>query len=262
MPTLESHYWKRCPAVVLPWWLGASMLLCGCHDPNPPEETLSKVVPNQSATDYALSFDGQNDYATLGTARFPMPTLAQSITLWIRADPQADSAALVTLRRDDSGSELGLTAGGVVTVWRIWGPLVLAEASEPLVKGRWHHVAYVFDTATHSIYIDGVARGSSTSSPNNHSPTSGWLGSFDGNQHFYRGAMDELRVWAVARTADEILAECDGNAPTSDPDLVAYFSFNEDGGTRAYDRSGNGNHVTLGDGIADLAPSRVASDRR
>ncbi len=62
-------------------------------------------------------------------------------------------------------------------------------------------------------------------------------------------------------TDAELKAEIAGEAPISDPDLVGYYSFDEADGLRAYDRSGNGNHMALGDGIAERAPSRVKSDR-
>lgn len=240
-------------------WLVVMALCFGCHDPSPAEETLSDEVPPPTAVDYALSFDGQNDYGTLGTARCPMPTAAQTVSLWISPQATGSNSDLVTLRRDDSGNAFGLSAEGTPTMWRIWGSLVLAETSEAIEPGHWHHVAYVYDSETHSIYIDGVLKGTSTNTPNNRSPTSGWLGSFDGKQRFYAGLLDEVRIWAVARTQAELQAEIDGAAPISDPDLVAYFSFDEARGTRVYDRSGNGNHLALGDGAAEFAPTRVES---
>lgn len=242
-------------------WVALATLGLGCTDPSPAEETIANDVPPPSSQDYALSFDGDDDYATMGTARCPLPTLAQTISLWISPRATGKIGDLVTLRRDDSGNEFGLNANGAPTMWRIWGPLALAESSEALEPNRWHHIAYVYDTQTNAIYVNGVLSASSTNTPNNRSPTSGWLGSFDGKQRFFAGQMDEVRIWAVARSPAELRAEIDGDRSTKDPDLLAYFSFDEVGGARVYDRSGNGNHVTLGDGFAAFAPQRIESGR-
>jgi len=43
--------------------------------------------------------------------------------------------------------------------------------------------------------------------------------------------------------------------------LVAYWTFDDDrSGGRSADRSGHGNDVTLGDGVAQRMPARVPSD--
>lgn len=246
---------RRAAAVVL------TLLLVGCQDPNPNEETLSNHVPAGSATDYALRFDGSNDYATLGTARFPMPTLPQCLSLWVKLGSIGTRQALLTLRRDDSGNELGFSETGVPTLWRIWNPEVLVEAMEPLAVGDWHHLAYVHTDNQQLLYVDGTAVGSSAAGPDNRSPTSGYIGSYNGTKEMFEGELDELRVWAMARSAADVQMEFEGNGAVSDPDLVGYYSFDESDGARVYDRSTNGNHATLGDGVPDYMPERVPSER-
>jgi hypothetical protein len=237
------------------------MGLLGCQDPNPREESLSSEVPTESGENFAVRFDGTNDYATMGTARFAMPTLPQCISLWLKLGSKGTRQALLTLRRDDSGNVLGISETGVVTLYRIWNPSVLVEASAPLDVESWHHLAYVHSDGQHFLYVDGVLKGSSTASPDNRSPTSGWLGTFDGQSQLFRGELDELRVWSIARTALDITSEFKEGGAVSDPELVGYYSFNESRGARVYDRSGNGNHLTLGDGVTEYMPQRVIASR-
>jgi hypothetical protein len=237
--------------------------LFGCSNFNDDgEASISNVVPAESGIDYALQFDGINDYATTGTARFHMPVMPQTISLWVKIASTTSDQDWVTLRRDaDSGDEFGLAAGGLPTVWRVYGPTTLVQSSTTLELNRWQFVAYVFDGTEHAIYVDGELVGKGTNSGNNRSPTMSWLGTFDGTQKLYEGWLDELRIWSVARAQAEIQNDMVSGGPKVDPNLVAYFDFNESGGQRAYDRSGNGNHASLGDGVPDCMPTRVLSDR-
>lgn len=267
-PKVPGRLTRRITAMA---FLGAQLgVTFGCQDPNPEEEILSSRVPAESGVDYALRFDGVDDYASLGTARFPLPTSDQCVSLWVRLREVGTRQALLTLRRDDSGDELGISEAGLFTLWRIWSPEVLAAASEPLSAGDWHHLAYVRSEGEHRLYVDGRLQSRSTTGSDNHSPTTGFIGTFDGKQRFFDGDLDELRIWAIARSASDIEAEFGGGGAKSDPDLVGYYSFNESplaaqGGaatSRAYDRSGNGNHATLGDGVADFSPTRIAGIAR
>lgn len=241
--------------------LGLLLLFCSCHDPNPPEESLSLEVPPESSVDYALSFDGVKSYATMGTARFPLPASAQTISLWLAPNSTGATSDVVVLRREDSGNELLLSSMAAPSMKQIWASVTLVESTDSLDTGSWHHLAYVYDFVTHALYVDGELKATGTETPNNRSPTSGWLGTFDGRRNFYSGLVDELRIWASARTQAELQAEIANGTPTSDPDLVGYYTFNEADGLLAYDRSGNGNHIALGDGITEYAPIRVTSPR-
>lgn len=71
----------------------------------------------------------------------------------------------------------------------------------------------------------------------------------DRNQGFF-GEMDEVRVWKVARTQEQILRHMrDGMGLDHHPDLVAYWKFNDpesdESAQIAKDSSGNENHLPL-----------------
>jgi hypothetical protein len=165
------------------------------------------------------------------------------------------------LRRDDSGSEFGISETGHPTLYRIWSDDVVLQAMEPLTLGVWHHVAYVHALPEHRLYVDGVLVAQSTASTDNRSPISSWLGSYDGTARLFDGDLDELRIWTIPRTAGELAMEIEGGGPISDPEMVGYYSFDEDDGATAYDRSGNGNHAILGDGVEAFMPTRIRANR-
>ncbi len=242
-------------------WTVVLLSLAGCGSTGSTEEALP--LPDDSPPapegDGALAFDGSSQYATVGSAGFPFGLAAQTIALWVKPRRAEGDETLVALRKDyQSGVQLGLQEG-VPTAWRVYARRPYVGASDALAVGVWHHLAYVFDGATHRLYVDGEERGTGTLEPNNRTSTGGWLGSFDGQRWFFQGEMDRVRVWSEARTQAQIVDDFTGGDPSSDA-LVLELSFDETDGLRAYDRSGRRNHATLGDGFSTWAPQRIPSD--
>ncbi|MFZ5890280.1 MAG: LamG domain-containing protein [Myxococcota bacterium] len=246
----------------------ACLLLACCGTPAP--DTLGQLEesPPNASGDMAVEFDGVNDYASLGTAGFPFPRSPQTISFWLSAaaNGPADQTIIVLHKDAESGVRLGLK-DGVPTAISVYSGDVYAEASAPLPPDEWHHIAYLFDGTDsaphHTLYLDGVVVGSGTTLPNKRTPNTAFMGSDNHEERCYKGKLDALRIWAVARNAEQVTAEINGEAPVQEPpDLVAFYSFDEAGGPRVVDRSGRGNHALLGDGLADYAPKRVPSGVR
>ena len=207
----------------------------------------------------ALAFDGAAHYATSGTAAFPFAANPQTISLWAHPEGTAAQQALVVLRRDfESGVVVGLR-DGELEAWSAYHGRTFARSTEPLTPG-WHHLAYVWTGAEHRVYLDGAQVGAGSDEPQNRTPTSCFIGSMDGSRDLYAGRLDELRIWSVARSEEQIALEAAGTIADDLSTLVAYFAFDELSGLRAFDGSGLGNHASLGDGVPERAPARVASE--
>lgn len=214
-----------------------------------------------SGLDYALEFDGVDDYASSGTAGFPFPLDPYTLSLWMSYVSVSDSRqSFLALRRDeDAGIEFGV-AGGVLTAWRYYDGSPYAESTIEINAGSWHHVAYSYDGERHVLYVDGARAGEGDLLPNHRTPTTSWLGTTNGANDLYKGKLDEIRIWDVLRTEQEIADEAAGNVEQGPLGLLMHLTFDESGGARVFDRSGQGNHATLGDGIPSRMPSRVPSD--
>lgn len=224
-------------------------------------------VPPRTDTDFAVSFDGEGQYATTATSYFPIANANQSITLWMKRQDNDGEQAIFTMRRGvESGTLLGLSEGRL-TVWSVWGMRVFAQ-SDVIEPDRWVHVAHVQlladeteGTYDQRLYLDGVLAAQGTQPPQNRTPTSSWIGTFDSTTMPYAGALDDLRFYARALEEQEIEREAGGVELPEVDRLVASFGFDEfPDSSVAYDRSGRGNHATLGDGVRDLMPERVVSD--
>jgi hypothetical protein len=216
--------------------------------------------------EHALHFDGAMDYATAGTAGVVAGNQPQTISMWIRYSSSAGRQTIVTLRRSfQTGVQVGIR-DGELAVWNVYGDDVLVATALPSA-GDWHHVAYVLGagqggaggTNPASLYVDGRLGATSTASPNYLTPLSCWIGSVDGQSEFYAGDLDELRIWSVARSADEVASDMAGTVPTDAPGLVAYFDCDAIDGSRVADASGYSNDMTLGGGDPARMPSLIAS---
>lgn len=238
-----------------------ALLLVGCADATEPVfEALPQSAPQDASRDQALAFDGVDDYASAGTARMPQIERPQTLMLWVKPAPGGSDElqVLLTLRRSDwSGIALALD-GGAPVAFNVFGPRDLARSDAPLALESWHHLAYVLDGSGSRLFVDGADVASGPVPSTNRTPLLAFIGSLDGYDNMFSGALDELRVYDRAFTAQEVAEVAAGRRLEAEP-LVLYLPFDEVGGARSYDRSGLGNHAQLGDGVAQLMPSRVPS---
>jgi hypothetical protein len=214
---------------------------------------------------YALRFDGVDDYATAGNGGFVTAAGTMTIELWVNYESGAADQDFVALRLNfESGVRIGIHAGAIA-VRRVYVDRVLTAGPTLPPANAWHHVAYTFDYTTNALYVDGALVDAQMTPTDDRTPNQVWLGSIDGVTSLFRGRMDEVRVWAVTRSAAEVQADMK-HGPVAGPNgmidgLVAYWTFDDDrSGGRSADSSGRGNDVTLGDGIAQRMPARVPSD--
>ena len=130
--------------------------------------------------------------------------------------------------------------------------------------GGWHHLAITYDgrggsTAAEgiAIYIDGVAvplwrwaDAGYVAMENLAFPLE--IGHASDLADQYDGALDELRLWNVARTPAQILATMNADLVGTETGLAAYWRFNEGAGATVADDSPANHAATLLAGTAWL----------
>jgi len=213
-----------------------------------------------SGQNFALSFDGVDDYATSATALFPDGRHDQTLSLWFMVDTLAERVALLTLRKDlESGVELGVRQG-LVGAWRVYGDRQLVIAKNAVSIGKWHHAAYTFDGDTNQLFVDGALVASSGDLPDKRTPTTCWLGTLDGTRDLFKGRMDDVHVFESVRSAEQLAAEFAGNFPQNELGSVLDLRFDESAGAVIFDHTELANDGQLGDGVAQRMPERVRAN--
>ncbi|NEO89329.1 MAG: LamG domain-containing protein [Moorea sp. SIO3G5] len=201
----------------------------------------------------ALEFDGSNDYVDCGTQL--QITEAITVEAWVNKISNQDGMILYTGGGwDDPGYNLFWYQGKIRVELQRSGAKVTLDNNSPSYD-EWHHIAYTWDNTSNTIivYIDGNRQPSTRTftgpigTPNQ--PLN--IGRSQTRNNYFRGAIDDVRIWDYARSEEQIQANKDRRLTGNEPGLVGYWHF--EGGT-AQDYSGNGN-----DGTIHGSPTNVSS---
>ena len=121
------------------------------------------------------------------------------------------------------------------------GPPNTAKGS--IKWGEWNHVAITNDSKTAKTYINGVLAASGDCGVPAMAATPVIIGRRldDGNSNFYKGYIDEIRIWSKARTANQIQSTMYRSLKGNESGLCAYWKMNKGYGNELVDASGNGN---------------------
>ncbi len=209
-------------------------------------QNFGTILPPPPATH--LNFDGSNDYIELANeANFDF-TNQMTVELWVHSNvlPQQWDALVVKgddswrLHLNDSGT-VNFTCSGVTPTQEI-------NSTTNINDGNWHHIAATLGDNAIKIYIDGILETQATASGviNNNTQTV-----LIGNNpiypgRFFTGNMDDIRIWSVAKTADQINAGKNCELQGNETGLVAYYNFNQ-----GLDAADNTSETTLTDHTAN-----------
>lgn len=216
----------------------------------------------------ALQFDGQDDIVRVPYAASLGVMNQLTIEVWVR--PVTGSGGLAGMWGNGGLADkflLFLDGGQVRGLLVIDGTPGWTEVTAPIALGQWTHIALTFDGARLSLFLNGVpvdnATGPGTIVEANLPFRVGVEDIFYGvPNRYFTGTIDELRVWSVARSLSDIANSFDRSVPTTSPELVAYWNFDEAlTSQEVLDVSPSGNNGTLGanSSISADDPQRVSS---
>lgn len=131
-----------------------------------------------------------------------------------------------------------------------------ANAAPGLPVNEWVHIAVVWDAVNgERIYYQNgkqVAYSNQAMSGSVTLSSNCYVGKSWNEERYIPGEISELRVWSVARTADEIANNIYGVSPESEG-LVAYWKFNEGSGSTIVDHA-NGTNLSAVGGAPTWVP--------
>ncbi len=226
---------------IAPNALGASPPPSTPGEPTSPDP-ITVVVP--PTTSLALTFDGERDFVKIDQGLIPSSG-DFSIELWYRTD----STALGSFRELLSQAHvtrsprfyLGITPEGVLRAGDAW---IDTGIMLPM-DNQWHHLALVRSQSNAHIFIDGFEQKSRGSVlPNPSAEPEMIIGrQFNGGE-FWKGEIDELRIWSEALSADAINHRKDHLLNGTEAHLIAYYPFKEGTGSTRTDNAAAGSSPT------------------
>ena len=221
-------------------------------------------MPNSS-----LLFDGEDDVVNFGSTVGNFGDSDFTVEFWVNTTSEQSSAIFSKRPVCDHASfwEIGIVNGRIIievdqddaaTNYNYF------LGSQVINDGNWHHVAVVRDDENVSILIDGQLDksqdGLGTAFLDNTAdlllgdePCAG----VDGSEEF-EGLIDEVRLWSVALTEEEIQTNAEQIQSGNEDNLVGYWRFDEiNTANTVEDLSVNNNNGTLENGtiqVTDNAP--------
>jgi hypothetical protein len=128
------------------------------------------------------------------------------------------------------------------------GAANMLRGNTPMAFGLWTHVAGVWDGSEVKLYINGRldASGADPYAPvANNFPL--WIGSSPfGNDTIWRGDLDEVRIWAKAKSQSEIQEQMNLSLTGQETGLRGYWRLDEGGGEVIADTVGQCPNGDLG----------------
>ena len=106
----------------------------------------------------------------------------------------------------------------------------ISTSANTVPIGQWTHVAFVLNNSTGYLYINGIQKAtgnlSTVNTPSGNQKVK--IGQrVSGGSIPFRGSLDEIRIWNVAKSVGEIQASMNNELCSTDPNLKLYFQFNE-----------------------------------
>jgi len=200
-----------------------------------------------------LKFNGINSYTMTNDS--PSLDILNAITIEANVMFNEITTKEIVLKNNNSNTGVGpyeLFQSGTNIYLRLRsvsdsGGYVEIRSNTQLSLNVWHHIAGVWNGTTMKLYIDGVQDTStlSFSGPLYNSSGSLTFGAYANVLYPYAGGLDEVRIWKIARTSQQILDNMNIKLIGNEPGLQGYWKMNEGIGSIIYDSSSNHNNGTM-----------------
>ena len=214
------------------------------------------------ATNGALELDGQDDHVIVN----PMgdfPSAAITAEFWMRTSDELRTGT--PLSYVSSGNNDGFFLSNYGNFYCDIAGTRTADTGIAANDGNWHHIAATWQSSdgAFKLYKDGVEAFSQTVAQGASMPGGGSfvlgqeqdaLGGEFSSSHAFAGLIDEVMIWSVARTPDEIRTDMDGDVIVADQ-LVLYWQFEQVGESAAADRVGRHDGA-----LVDASPEAWVAD--
>lgn len=192
----------------------------------------------------AMQFDGNNDY--IRTTNNFVPPATATISFWMRG--AGNPSSTVRLFGTTTGWEIRQeTSGRLIFQLYYNGGLTSFSTTSPVsTPGQWYHVIAVrLSNGGYGVAVNGTLHTMGTLVYHGQSSNPLSVGTRTGSSNYWRGTLDDLRIYNRQLSEPEILALYRLGAEG----LVGHWKLDETTGSLAADASSQANHGTVNAGI-------------
>ncbi len=195
------------------------------------------TISGDAKVNYALSFDGTDDYIT---APINSPT-SYTIETWVNLSTITTNNAIndVILRFTQTGNptttashQLHINASGQLEHYTFDGVGKTVIGSTVLNPNQWYHVAIAAESnGLMRLFVNGVEEGTAVAVSNIWAAGTEFRIGEAASQQVINGQVDEVRIWNYAKSAAQINFFKDQELNGTEPGLIAYYNFSDGPGS-------------------------------
>ncbi|WP_218133011.1 LamG-like jellyroll fold domain-containing protein [Flavobacterium gillisiae] len=162
-----------------------------------------------------VDFDGEDDFVNFNN-NYNLNN-SFTISVWVKPETQPSMGTTIqtifSKRNGDNlaetnGYDLRLDSNNFISF--NWNNGSSIKSSHPISTSRWYHIGVTYTSGTYKLYIDGLEVASAAGSnpvANNFNSILGAMyhnGTQNESLNYYSGWMEELRIWNVALSPDQL----------------------------------------------------------
>lgn len=232
-----------------------------------------RIYPSRATTPAALQhdgllFSGNGDYALIPKSD-KFATKQYSIEVWIRPDKDPGNSWQAIWEGSGKSIKLFINNKGLVShrfysVSEVGGQKVeklnAVNTDEGVVRfGEWNHLAITNDGTTYTTIVNGVqkSQGKVLGTLINDAAAINLGRSEEAAASYFRGSIDDIRYWGVARTLAQITQGMTQPMTGAETGVIAYYDMDHTAGSQLIDRGASKLHgaVTGAEWALAKAPS-------
>ena len=156
----------------------------------------------------ARSFNGSSDYIGVSSpSNIPISNTTYTIEAWIYPIATGTRGIVGWGNYGSTNQVNALRLNSTNQITNYWWGNDLTVTVGTITTSVWHHVVATFDGTTRKIYYDGNLAGSGAASGNAVPNANNFRIGSTNNGEYFSGYLDEVKIYNIAKTADEILEE-------------------------------------------------------
>lgn len=154
----------------------------------------------------ALGLDGTDDVASASVPDAPQGAAVRTVVGWAKSNNTGIKGGIVAYGNVAVNSIFGFLHYGGVWVSQLWGAAPQFDImTNVAVDTSWHHHAVLYDGENVIHYIDGEEAANEPRNPTTQGTTL-IIGAEPDLNDWFNGSVDEVAIFSVALTQDEIIS--------------------------------------------------------